>query len=697
MLEVLTSDFSIQEESSILKCTECSEGTWEITEPTTTERDRCSWASTLQSIRRHVRDSIHSDRVIADERKRKEASDRSELVKRNLIRLILQHVWERHSYRSIESAIVTAHDCGMEVGDLNHSKNRPPQIIECGYDLLLEKLAESFREQEDRLGFPPPFSVTMDKDQSKGRKRMVLLLKCLDLTEERTLSPVYMAAPSATDHSEPGLAQLSHEVISRTISTIGSGNFRGGSVDGAVVGVHYHQHLARILNQPTESIIWIWDGSHLVQLAFDRVVEGSCELRRAHEALAAVTAFFRETRNYEVALEVGDELGKTLKRPKLAKSLKFVQHDMNVTEDFWSNFTIYQEALERIVDQFGQTERGAEAKDHLEATITSANCLANLRFMCGVVSLLTRVSLSFQKSQLRVDQYLNNVAQLKVLVSTLNLDSPSEGMRTVFREYFNILEAWDNVEGWSGNTRTRSGDVRDELLRVKQHHVQFLKKLKEAVYSYFFEADRWNGKAGEKRENISFLLGAGSFLGHLTSAYGPPTNLFPEMLPDFEPHAPYSLHLLGRLTTSSITPDDVAQVERALKAKKERHFPLDEALRQCILDTTLPRGVREVTASMLAISASEAVCETYGSVLEGYHRRRFFGLSDVMCQKEVFLQANMPPPGKNESFVRELARRCPFSATNEAYRGALGKRYKTSSTIHRFKSGPNTKPGLFRS
>ena len=56
---------------------------------------------------------------------------------------------------------------GSEVGDINHSREFPPRVVDEGYQILCQQLVEYM--SEDKLGFPLPFSIIVDKDQSHLR------------------------------------------------------------------------------------------------------------------------------------------------------------------------------------------------------------------------------------------------------------------------------------------------------------------------------------------------------------------------------------------------------------------------------------------------------------------------------------------------------------------------------------------------
>ena len=63
--------------------------------------------------------------------------------------------------------VLTLDMVGAEVCDLNHCRALPPRVVDAGYKLLLEDLGKHL--QDSGLGFATPFSLIVDKDQSKLR------------------------------------------------------------------------------------------------------------------------------------------------------------------------------------------------------------------------------------------------------------------------------------------------------------------------------------------------------------------------------------------------------------------------------------------------------------------------------------------------------------------------------------------------
>ena len=69
-----------------------------------------------------------------------------------------------HLFRGFESLVLAAKTTGGEVGDINHSREFPPRVVDMAFEIMAEKLAE-YLFSSPVGGFAPFFSIILDKDQ----------------------------------------------------------------------------------------------------------------------------------------------------------------------------------------------------------------------------------------------------------------------------------------------------------------------------------------------------------------------------------------------------------------------------------------------------------------------------------------------------------------------------------------------------
>lgn len=74
----------------------------------------------------------------------------------------------------------------------------------------------------------------------------------------------------------------------------------------------------------------------------------------------------------------------------------------------------------------------------------------------------------------------------------------------------------------------------------------------------------------------------------------------------------------------------------------------------CRNPTSVTPGVLELLLVGVSVPCSEAICETYGSMMEDYHSDRFVNPgptnNDTRLQKEMIIRLNGPPLGNSMEF-----------------------------------------------
>lgn len=109
-------------------------------------------------------------------------------------------------------------------------------------------------------------------------------------------------------------------------------------------------------------------------------------------------------------------------------------------------------------------------------------------------------------------------------------------------------------------------------------------------------------------------------------------------------------------------------------------------LKDCRFERIVPKPIKQVLLKLLTTIASEAICESYGSVMETYHDRfKNSDLEDGQAQKEIFIRHVGPGLAKadiliqktlnelNKSFV--LSSRAKFSNISKVLKRKLESVY----------------------
>ena len=116
----------------------------------------------------------------------------------------------------------------------------------------------------------------------------------------------------------------------------------------------------------------------------------------------------------------------------------------------------------------------------------------------------------------------------------------------------------------------------------------------------------------------------------------------------------------------------------------------------CRNPTSVTPGVLELLLVGVSVPCSEAICETYGSMMEDYHSDRFVNPgptnNDTRLQKEMFIRLNGPPLGNSTEFCSTIASRLNIAPTISYQQMHPANRRVTKSKV--LKSITRSKNGL---
>ena len=115
----------------------------------------------------------------------------------------------------------------------------------------------------------------------------------------------------------------------------------------------------------------------------------------------------------------------------------------------------------------------------------------------------------------------------------------------------------------------------------------------------------------------------------------------------------------------------------------------------CKTPTSVQPGVLELLLVGVSVACSEAIAETYGSMMEKYHQDRFLNTGpandDKRLQQEMFLRINGPHLGRSMEFCRIISSRLKIGPT-ASYQQMLpsSRRTTTSHVLKRLKAKPSS-------
>ena len=515
-------------------------------------------------------------------------------------------------------------------------------------------------------------------------------------------------------------------------------NFIHAIISGDKVGLH----------KDVEKV-WmdIWDGAHLLEKAVNSCFSADKGISSVISQLSDLIVFLGHGKAYEALVSVHqiEEDGKVSKvyQPKQIKDMKFVSHSLNSLTNFIREYNQTCQALTlmtKIPDNLTGTsldkakEKACKAEGYYRI-ITSTSFLLNMYFLKDALILLTKFSKELQKKNLLVSDFYNNLKKLMHCLNEINFDETnvSDAAKELFPSYLDYLETVSNIGELPPEGRTRSCSssvlVPSTMVSVRKGHQTVMKNLAFKISDRFesgsmMKAEKLISNSAKFLNNLcqKFLssdetiacghcgrwLAEKKFHKHHKKAHGGDvaTQVIKiDVLKSFKYTTEFDIRELEALTSFEINEYDLntqfqclkevaAKIYSMLKEKKLAITPENLFLYLFKSDSysrQIPQAIKQVLLKILTTTASEAICESYGSTMEHiFQRFKNSGrdLEDSQSQKELFVKlagsdlANAEPlilatiNRLNKSFV--LSSRAHFSNISKVLKRKLDEIYDFS-------------------
>ena len=395
-------------------------------------------------------------------------------------------------------------------------------------------------------------------------------------------------------------------------------------------------------------------------------------------------------------------------QPKVIKDMKFVGHCLSSITNFTREFTNILKVLEILTSD-------EEKKDMAEGFLTKLTSIKFRSSLCLLQDLLTLLSYfskMFQKDQCTLADYYNSKEKLVHILENLKLKLQLDPLTSKSLPNYNNLLNMETSEivvippthGTRSQTRVATSIIGNNLIK---NHQDFLQSLTKSVKERF--SDTFINQHQEIRaaaillndlcesfiDNVDKLVFCGICGGVYKSSslrmhhqkIHEGKSLIEQCfsLSSFQTEkGPPFFHDLKKMLDSDVTEDvlhkeyntfkTIFQIAEQEVAAKNIPLSLCTIIKHVYSDRNvqnIPKNIRELVLRIVTISTSEAICESYGSKMEDYHRR--FTNSDIddeQVQTEMFVNELGPPIGKCVNFVQKCLDKHGknFTLTNEKSR-----------------------------
>lgn len=350
-----------------------------------------------------------------------------------------------------------------------------------------------------------------------------------------------------------------------------------------------------------------------------------------------------------------------------------------------------------------------------------------------------------QISGLLLSDYMNLTRQLEIALRTIKLSPPNPATEYFFVEYIDAVNSPLLVDPLQRSTRgnpTIGWDIislrRDEILQKVKLHEEFLLQLTINLKEYWFSHPYWQRRPDNvvAVKNIAYLLnrvaealslpktdpvqpshtrcsGCNEYVKAKDTSHpcDAPQRTVPSLISKFKRTTAIDgeagWNRLSALVEGQIDEAAISQLCYAVYVNTDvaKQWGAPNTLEGhikyllCTSPTTVSPAVLQLLLVGLSVACSEAIAETYGSVMETYHLSRYLNSGpandDVRLQKEMFLRINGPPLGNCQSFRERISSRLGHVGPTRAYQQlpAVQRKVKVSKVVKRLQK---VKGGFFK-
>ena len=319
-----------------------------------------------RNIKRHFSREVHTDNVAKweqTERIQPHRETRSHAIGMRIARICYDGYKSGLSNRGFESEILKAQLNGLDVGNINHSKEFYSWFRPFVANEVRHCVNKYFSSRLPQTGFLPPLNLQADKGTNCRRTRQFTSIVTVVPDTKDLLTNIYLGQPVVKLHDGPGISQSIIDELTKW--GIVSSQIEGASFDGQYFHLGVPNHLADNLGLG-KSFISTWDPLHRggvidTHIREDKNFEWLVEIQGVCKQIYST---FNWGKNYENFLQTCIDLDIDMKKltnfqmTRFANSVRFVF--INIRND-------YKALRQALCEIISSKENSSNAKDRGKA------------------------------------------------------------------------------------------------------------------------------------------------------------------------------------------------------------------------------------------------------------------------------------------------------------------------------------------
>ena len=361
------------------------------------------------SVKRHVQSPHHISTLAAKE---KQTEEQNRLLKTAKVAAVNCASAAYLTYKSgfpfsaYENIVAEVHSSGGHIGLKNHSKEFPRLFLPHMYDVLRGGVSSFV--MENKL----PFGLLADKMTARHRKRHIIGIRVpiWDLNNSNINRDVYIR------HSAVGYGS-GEAIVDHLLSNLESFGFQipyvrrhliGMAMDGQYTCLNVQDHMSERLQK---NVNLSWDPMHRIELASNDSISDMSGFKIITDVVSTIQDTmikFKVGNNFEILFSE-KEVCDTFYTPKVFKDMKFVTYSAEVFKTFVNDFKAFVSASKKIEDNSG-----------IEKKILNERFILHMLLLADINTFLAKFSKMVQKSSNLPWDYSNSLdyvmGQLNVML-----------------------------------------------------------------------------------------------------------------------------------------------------------------------------------------------------------------------------------------------------------------------------------------
>ena len=345
-------------------------------------------------LKDHLKDQGHKANV---ETKQKQDEDRVKFQFRNqsigmrLARFCYTGYKKGRSYADYEDEILQAVKNGLDVGDINHSKDFPMQFRPFVAAEIHSRTTSFMITRSKKTGLLPPLNICADKGTNFHRTRQFITVVTVVPDSDEVLQVIYIGQPVVENHDGNGIAASIKSGLD--LFKIHPTQIEGASFDGQYFHLSVPQHLASQYGLNASTFISTWDPMHRAGLvdAAIRKDETFCWLITVQMTCQSIFKKFNWGKNYELLVKACKILDTPMASLKNFSETRFANYARRVFINLRKDYRPVTLSLKKL--SLSLKDGNSQEKEKARDADDMLNQIGNIRFclsLSGITDLYDR-------------------------------------------------------------------------------------------------------------------------------------------------------------------------------------------------------------------------------------------------------------------------------------------------------------------